>query len=54
MANNMSTSRPKSTFKIKVKTCIVPEMSATKATHTAKASHIEEFKTKVKLLNLTD
>ena len=54
MANHMSTASLKNTFKIKVKTCIVPEMIATKATNMVKASHIEEFATRDKLLNQTD
>ena len=43
MANHMSTVSPKNTLKIKVNTCIAPEMSATKANHVAKASHIDEL-----------
>ena len=38
----MSTASPNTKFKTKVDTCIVPEISATEATHVAKASHIDE------------
>ena len=42
MVNHMSTAEPGSMLKMKVNTFPAPEMSATKSSHVAKASHIGE------------